>query len=113
VRIGDPMDESTLCGPLISEAAYEAMQAALDRVQGEGGTLVRGGKRVTLKGRLGGGVFVEPAIVRAKNGFATVQQETFAPILYLIPFRDADEPERKRHLIRLWNRDEGRQTFHA
>lgn len=91
VRIGDPMDEATLCGPLIGEAAYTAMQSALDRVQGEGGTLVRGGKRLTQKGRLAGGVYVEPAIVRAKNSFATVQQETFAPILYLIPFQGSDE----------------------
>ena len=77
--------------PLISEAAFEAKQAALERVQREGGQVVCGGKRVALKGRLQGGTYVEPALVRARNGFATVQQETFAPILYLIPFRDSDE----------------------
>ncbi len=91
VRIGDPMDESTLCGPLVSEEAFEEMQAALDRVRSEGGRVLRGGERLTLKGPLSGGVFVEPAIVRAENHFATVQQETFAPILYLIRFQDLDQ----------------------
>ena len=91
VRIGDPMDEATLCGPLVSEAAWEDMSAALERVVAEGGKLLRGGKRVSLKGHLGEGVFVEPAIVRAENHLPTVQEETFAPILYLIPFKDVDQ----------------------
>jgi aldehyde dehydrogenase (NAD+) len=91
VRIGDPLDETTLCGPLVSERAWDDMRAALERVVGEGGKVLCGGVRSALKGPLAGGVFVEPAIVRAENDFATVQEETFAPILYLIRFKDLDE----------------------
>jgi aldehyde dehydrogenase (NAD+) len=91
IKIGDPMDEGTLCGPLVDEAAVEAMQAALDRVRSEGGEVLCGGERVELKGRLAGGYYVRPAIVRAKNEFKTVQQETFAPVLYLIRVKDLED----------------------
>jgi aldehyde dehydrogenase (NAD+) len=90
IPIGDPMLEGTLCGPLISAKAVEGMQAALDRVQSEGGKLLCGGGAVKLPGRLEKGHFVRPAVVRAENHQATVQQETFAPILYLIRVRDLD-----------------------
>jgi aldehyde dehydrogenase (NAD+) len=91
VRIGDPLDETTLCGPLVSEGAWESMRVALERVVAEGGKVLCGGGRAALKGPLSNGNFVEPAIVRAQNHFQTVQEETFAPILYLIRFRDLDE----------------------
>ncbi len=91
VRIGDPMDEKTLCGPLVEEDAITSMLQAIERVQQEGGTVLCGGSRVKLAGRLAGGYYVKPAIVRAENEFAMVQEETFAPILYLIRFRDIDE----------------------
>jgi len=99
VPIGDPMDEGTLCGPLVSRGAIEDMQAALGRIQEEGGELLRGGKAVALPGRLAGGYFVEPAIVRAQNHFPTVQQETFAPILYLIRVRDLDDAIAKHNAV--------------
>jgi aldehyde dehydrogenase (NAD+) len=91
ICIGDPMDEATLCGPLIDAGAVEAMQAALDRVRSEGGEVLCGGERVEMKGRLEKGHFVRPAIVRARNAYQTVQQETFAPIVYLIRFKDLDD----------------------
>jgi len=91
VRIGDPMDETTLCGPLVSAAALEDMRVALERVQAEGGQLLRGGRPIALKGHLAEGLFVEPAIVRAENHYPTVQEETFAPILYLIRFKDLEQ----------------------
>ncbi len=91
VRIGNPLEEGTLCGPLIGRDAVERMQGALERVQAEGGTVVHGGEPVTLPGDEAGGHYVRPAIVRARNEYATVQQETFAPILYLIRVADLDE----------------------
>jgi L-aminoadipate-semialdehyde dehydrogenase len=91
VRVGDPLDETTLCGPLVSEGAWEGMRTALERVVAEGGKVLCGGGRVALKGPLAQGVFVEPAIVRAENHYATVQEETFAPILYVIRFKDLDQ----------------------
>jgi aldehyde dehydrogenase (NAD+) len=90
VRIGDPMEEGTLCGPLIDDAAVASMEKAIAECQAEGGELLRGGGRVQPQGSEGGH-FVDPAIMIAGNGYATVQDETFAPILYLIPFKDMDE----------------------
>jgi aldehyde dehydrogenase (NAD+) len=88
---GDPLDEKTLCGPLIEESAVTSMLQAIDRVKQEGGEVLCGGSRVKLSGRLAGGYYVKPAIVRAENAYSMVQEETFAPILYLIRFRDLDE----------------------
>jgi aldehyde dehydrogenase (NAD+) len=91
IRIGDPLAKGTLCGPLISAAAVDAMQRALAEARSEGGKLVCGGEIVEPRGTLAGGHWVRPAIVRAKNHFRAVQRETFAPILYVIPFDTLDE----------------------
>jgi aldehyde dehydrogenase (NAD+) len=90
IQIGDPMDEGTLCGPLVDQSSIDAMQAALDRVQSEGGEVLFGGEAVSLPGRLAEGNYVKPALVRAENHYETVQEETFAPILYLIRVRDLE-----------------------
>ena len=87
VRIGDPLKESTLMGPLVSPAAVEEMFTALDRIQQQGGTIVVGGKR---RPELGPN-FVEPTIVRMPAQTEIVKQETFAPILYLLQFETIDE----------------------
>jgi aldehyde dehydrogenase (NAD+) len=91
VKIGDPSVEGTLCGPLVDASAVGEMQAALSSVVKEGGKVLCGGGRPKMPGDLAGGNFVEPAIVRAENHYATVQQETFAPILYLIRVKDIDD----------------------
>ena len=84
VRIGDPLDPSTLMGPLIDATAVAAFRRAVDEAVAAGGTLVCGGK---VRG--GQGFFVEPTIVRnARNDWPVVQRETFAPILYVIRYRD-------------------------
>jgi aldehyde dehydrogenase (NAD+) len=87
VRIGDPSDESTLCGPLIDDSAVEAMMVALDKLRSTGGEIVYGGERVALEG----GHYVKPAIVKAQNSWDVVQEETFAPILYLITCDDVND----------------------
>jgi aldehyde dehydrogenase (NAD+) len=91
VRIGDPSVEGTLCGPLVDADAVKDMEKALKAVVAEGGKVLVGGGRPKMAGDLAGGNFVEPTIVRADNACKTVQEETFAPILYLIPFRDLDD----------------------
>jgi len=91
VRIGNPATDGTLCGPLVTPKAIADMQKALERAKAEGGEVIYGGEPLTLEGPEAGGNFVKPAIVRAKNGFEIVQEETFAPILYLIRVRDVDD----------------------
>jgi aldehyde dehydrogenase (NAD+) len=91
VRIGNPSDPKTLCGPLVSPDAVKDMHAALEQAKKEGGTLLCGGERVSFEGPEAGGNYVKPAIVRAENAYAIVQQETFAPILYLIRVKDVDD----------------------
>ena len=80
VRIGDPLDPATLMGPLIDAAARERFQAAVEAARAAGGEVLAGGKVLDRPGH-----FVEPTLIRARNDWPVVQNETFAPILYLIP----------------------------
>jgi aldehyde dehydrogenase (NAD+) len=91
IAIGDPLDAKTLCGPLIEPGAIDEMMSAIQRAREEGAELLCGGGRPSMAGALAGGNFVEPTILRAENHYATVQQETFAPLLYLIRFRDLEQ----------------------
>jgi aldehyde dehydrogenase (NAD+) len=86
VRIGDPLDPQTLMGPLIDAAAVLRYEATIERLIARGGRVLTGGHVVR-----GPGNFVEPTIVKASNEWELVQEETFAPILYLIPFHHLDE----------------------
>ncbi|NND74331.1 MAG: aldehyde dehydrogenase family protein [Ilumatobacter sp.] len=87
--IGDPLDEGVLVGPLIDERAYDQMQSALDRARADGGE-VTGGERV-LADRHADAWYVRPAIVELDAPTDIVRAETFAPILYVLPYRDLDE----------------------
>ena len=89
VSIGDPLDPGTLVGPLIDGGAFERMQAALETVAGEGGT-VHGGERV-LANEHPDAHYVKPAIVEMPAQTETVREETFAPILYAMKYSDFDE----------------------
>jgi aldehyde dehydrogenase (NAD+) len=84
VRIGDPLDEATLMGPLIDRQAVAMMRAALERIRAEGGEIIFGGEEL-------GGCFVRPALVKARADMPIVQEEVFAPILYLIEFDTLDQ----------------------
>ena len=87
VRIGDPLDPSTLMGPLIDAAAVEGFRRAVAEALAAGGELVCGGKS-----RGGPGFFVEPTIIRnARNEWPVLQRETFAPILYVLSYRELAE----------------------
>ena len=86
LTIGDPLDPATLVGPLIHDGAVRSMMEALEAAKAGGGEIVCGGAR------LGGpGHFVTPAIVRARRGLAIMAEETFAPILYVVTYRELDE----------------------
>jgi len=87
--IGDPRVDGTLVGPLIDERAASAMEAALAAATASGGT-VHGGGRVR-DGVPAGGCYARPAIVEIDRAAPIVQQETFAPILYLLRYRTFDE----------------------
>jgi len=87
VRIGDPLEEATLMGPLVTPRAVEQMQAALAEAKAAGGEVVHGGRvRPDL-----GAQFVEPAIVRMPAQSEVVRRETFAPILYVMGYREMGE----------------------
>jgi len=86
VKIGDPLNNTTLMGPLIDKNAIDDFLNAIVRAKKEGGEVVYGGDVIA-----GEGCFVNPTIIKAKNSFNIVQEETFAPILYIITYRNLDE----------------------
>ncbi len=90
IRIGCPLDPQTLVGPLIDKSAVSAFSYALEQVEKEGGKIIYGGKILEGKG-YESGCYVEPVLAEAENHFTIVQEETFAPILYLMKYKTIDE----------------------
>ncbi|MDA7902977.1 aldehyde dehydrogenase family protein [Mariniblastus sp.] len=88
LSIGNPLEASTLIGPLIDEEAAEKMQAALEAARAEGG-LVHGGQR--LANEIGHGVYVKPALVEISKDALITHKETFAPITYVIRYSELSE----------------------
>ena len=86
VKIGDPLQEGTLMGPLINQRAVDTMMNALEQVRAQGGEILAGGAKID-----GPGFFVRPTLVRAHAGMDILKHETFAPILYLVDVKDLDE----------------------
>ncbi len=88
--VGNPLEPGTLQGPLINLAAVENMQRALRRARREGGRILCGGE--VLRGRnYPGGRYVSPCLVKIRAGANIVQEETFAPILYLTSYANLEE----------------------
>ncbi len=87
--IGDPLDERTLIGPLIDAAAFDAMERALAAAGTQGGQ-VTGGER-TLETTYPNAHYVRPAVVEMPTQTAIVREETFAPILYVMKYRDLEQ----------------------
>ena len=90
LKIGNPLDENNHVGPLIDKQAVEMYLNAIEKAKKEGGNvLVEGG---VLKGDgYESGCYVKPVIIEAENHFEIVQDETFAPILYVMKYKDLDE----------------------
>ena len=90
IKIGDPLDEKNHMGPLIDKHAVKMYLDAIDKVKKEGGkTLIDGG---VLEGEsFSSGCYVKPAIYEVENKFSLVQEETFAPILYVIKYSSLED----------------------
>jgi aldehyde dehydrogenase (NAD+) len=86
IRIGDPLAADTLMGPLIDAAAITRYEQVVALAQTQGGRVLYGGKRIARPGH-----FVEPTLIAATPTLPIVQQETFAPILYLMPYDTLEE----------------------
>ena len=86
VKIGNPLDSSTLMGPLVNENAVQDFLKAVEEVKSSGGEILCGGKRID-----GDGFFVTPVIAKAQNDWEIVQKETFSPILYVITYKTIEE----------------------
>jgi L-aminoadipate-semialdehyde dehydrogenase len=87
VPMGDPLDNGTLMGPLVSEAAVDGMMKAIDQAKADGGVVVTGGRRRPDVGPF----FVEPTIIRMPGQTDVVKRETFAPILYVMDYDTFDQ----------------------
>lgn len=90
LKIGDPLDEKNHIGPLIDKAAVEMFKTALKQATDEGGKIIYGGD-VLSGSSYESGCYVVPAIVEAENSYKIVQEETFAPILYLVKYKGSVE----------------------
>ena len=90
VKIGDPLDSKTLMGPLIDEQAVSDYENALQAVGKQGGKVLYGGKALDPP-PFGRRTFVLPTIVEIQNDAPIVQNETFAPILYVMKYRTIDQ----------------------
>ena len=92
LRVGDPDDEATDLGALVSKPHFDKVMACIARAREEGGTLLAGGRAVEVPGRCAGGWFVAPTVIEGlpQDG-ATNREEIFGPVVTLIPFDSEDQ----------------------
>ena len=86
IKVGDPWEQGVLMGPLVNERAVQTMLAAIKQIQSTGGEILTGGERIDRAG-----CFVQPTIVRCTAELPLLKDETFAPILYVLPYRELEE----------------------
>lgn len=86
IKIGDPLQPGILMGPLIDAAAVTAFSNTVAEAKQQGGQILFGGKVIN-----GTGYYVEPTIIAAENNWNVVQRENFAPILYVMKYRNFDD----------------------
>jgi aldehyde dehydrogenase (NAD+) len=89
LRIGDPRDENVLMGPLVSELAWQRMQFTLQQAVAQGGRHICGGERITCN--VPAGCYVTPALIACPAQIDAMREETFAPILYVVPYRTLED----------------------
>ncbi|MBB5623605.1 aldehyde dehydrogenase (NAD+) [Pedobacter cryoconitis] len=90
LRIGDPLDQNNHVGPLIDKAAVEVYSEAIEKGKAQGANFIAEGG-VLAGGPYGSGCYVKPCIAEVKNHYQIVQEETFAPILYIMSYKTLEE----------------------
>jgi aldehyde dehydrogenase (NAD+) len=85
IRIGNPLDRDTIMGPVVTAQAVKDVEKAMERVVAAGGKILYGGERLTGDA-YPGGLYITPCIAEAENHWQVVQEETFAPILYILTY---------------------------
>jgi aldehyde dehydrogenase (NAD+) len=90
IKIGNPLLPSINMGPLIDEQAVKQMEHAIEQSKKEGSTILYGGERITIDKYLGG-FYVTPCIADVPGNIPTVQNETFAPLLYIMTYDSFDD----------------------
>jgi aldehyde dehydrogenase (NAD+) len=98
ITVGTPLDEKNLMGPMVNKGAVDTMVQALETIKAQGGTFIVKGGPLQEEG-LEGGCYVKPAVAEVSPDLPIVQEETFAPILYLIKYSGGVE-----EAIRIQNR---------
>jgi aldehyde dehydrogenase (NAD+) len=89
-KIGNPLDEKILVGPMIDRGAVSDFMEAIEKVKSQGGRILFGGE--ILEGEpFAAGTYVVPALAEVENHWEIVQEETFAPLLYLIRYKEFDQ----------------------
>lgn len=116
-RVGDPRDEATQMGALVSEPHLKKVQSYLQLAQEEGGTILVGGARVQLEGRCAGGYFLQPTVIEGLSpDCRTNQEEIFGPVVTIMPFDTEEEALQYANGTRyglsstLWTSDVSRAT---
>lgn len=94
ITIGDPLNTQNLMGPLIDQDAITLYQNAIETAKRAGGNVLYGGRVLNQTG-----FFVEPTIIRANNAWDIVQTETFAPILYVMTYRDFNQAIKEQNSV--------------
>lgn len=86
IKVGDPLDQNNLMGPVIDQASVDNFTRTINQAIDQGGKVLAGGNTITKDG-----YFVEPTIIEANTNMQVVLEESFCPILYLMPFDNLDE----------------------
>ena len=92
VKIGNPLDENTLMGPLIDTMAIDDYTNAINKANEEGGEILYGGDSINKDN----GSYVEPTIIKVKSNLNIVKEETFAPILYVYASLNVAQTKKKK-----------------
>jgi len=90
LKIGNPLDETNHVGPLIDKNAVNDYLNAIEKAQKEGGSIISEGG-VLIGDGFESGCYVRPCIIEARNSFEIVQEETFAPVLYVMKYKTIEE----------------------
>ncbi|MEJ7847168.1 MAG: aldehyde dehydrogenase [Pyrinomonadaceae bacterium] len=92
LKIGDPLEESTNIGAVVSKPHMEKILSYIELAKEEGGTILSGGNQVTLDGRCSNGYFIEPTLIEGlTHACRTNQEEIFGPVVSIMPFDTEEE----------------------